>query len=385
MTTTIRVVCVSVALALWANPASAQLGGLMKGAQVAKKVADLNISDEQEHEIGAQVSKSIRQMYGVVQDPAVHKYVTLVGAALAVSSTRPEIDWQFIVLDTDGVNAFAAPGGFVHITRGALGLIASESELAGVLAHEIIHVTEKHTINAIKKGKAKDLGTDLAPGGGLTKAALSKLADAATEAVLSGFGRAEELESDTKGLALANTVGYAPQGLGAFLSSIKARNSGVSEKRGLFASHPEMDERLKKLDDQIKSQKLASTVTLQPRYKKFITYTAKPQAEIATVAAGAAGLTGGGDAKKPLPPQPQKTGGAAASDEEPKKKGRFGGFASKLTGGGDEKKSAQVTGSGAGRGVDTERNAKGGSNPALVAVKITVADINAFKKEGQLK
>ena len=383
MTTTTRVVCTCAALALWAHPASAQLGGLIKGAQVAKKVADLNISDEQEHEIGALVSKNIREMYGVAQDQAVHRYVTLVGAALAVSSTRPDIDWQFIVLDTDGVNAFAAPGGFVHITRGALGLIADESQLAGVLAHEIIHITEKHTINAIKKSKAKDLGTDLAPGGGLTKAALSKLADAATEAVLSGFGRAEELDSDTRGLTLVNAVGYAPQGLGAFLASLKARNAGVAEKRGLFASHPEMDERLKKLDGQIASQKLASTVTLQPRYKKFISYTAKPQAEIATVAAGSAGLAGG------APPKPAATAATSSGDSapagEPKKKGRFGGFADKLTGSGDEKKSAQVTGSGAGRGVDTERNAKGGGNPALVAVKLTLADINAFKKEGQLK
>ena len=369
----------AVALVL-ASPAHAQLGGLMKGAQVAKKVADLNISEEQEHQIGAQVSQNIRQRYGVVQDAAVHKYVTLVGAALAVSSTRPGIDWQFIVLDTDGVNAFAAPGGFVHITRGALGLLKNESELAGVLGHEIIHITEKHTINAIKKSKAKDLGTDLAPGGGLTKAALSKLADAATEAVLMGFGRGEELESDTRGLALTNTVGYDPRGLGGFLSALKARNSGATEKQGLFASHPEMDERLKKLDKTIADQKMSATATLDVRYKKFISYKTPAQAGIATVAAGSAGLAGGTSSKGGQ--AAQKTD--AKADEEPKKKGRFGGLAGKLTGGGDEKKQAQVTGSGAGRGVNTEKDAKGGSNPALVAVKITMADITAFKKEGKL-
>ena len=90
----------------------------------------------------------------------VHKYVTLVGTTLAKQSERPNLAWTFIVLDTDGVNAFASPGGIVHITRGALGLITSEAELAGVLAHEIGHVAHKHTVNAIKKNKAVQLGTN---------------------------------------------------------------------------------------------------------------------------------------------------------------------------------------------------------------------------------
>src|ERR1051325_6697479 len=125
-----------------------QLGGLGKGLQIAKKandVRDLAMTDAEEQQLGQNVSQKVRERYGVVQDAAVHKYVSLVGLALAQGSTRPALPWTFIVLDTDGVNAFAAPGGYVHITRGALALIKSESELAGVLAHEMIHVTEKHT------------------------------------------------------------------------------------------------------------------------------------------------------------------------------------------------------------------------------------------------
>ena len=91
--------------------------------------------------------------------PAVHKYVTLVGTILAEQTTRPKLPWTFIVLDTDGVNAFAAPGGFVHITRGALALIKNEAELAGVLGHEMAHVAQKHTVNAIRKSKGIQLGT----------------------------------------------------------------------------------------------------------------------------------------------------------------------------------------------------------------------------------
>ncbi len=99
-------------------------------------------------------------VFGVYQDPSVTKYVTLVGAVLAQASTRPNLDWQFVVLDTDGVNAFAAPGGFIHITKGLLGLMKNEAELAGVLAHEITHVTEKHTVNAIMKGDTMKLASD---------------------------------------------------------------------------------------------------------------------------------------------------------------------------------------------------------------------------------
>src|SRR5262245_4479453 len=101
-------------------------GGISKGIGIAKKANDvrnLQVTDAEEQELGKQVSDKIRTRYGVVQDANVHRYVSLVGLALAQGSTRPNLPWTFIVLDTDGVNAFAAPGGYVHITRGALALI----------------------------------------------------------------------------------------------------------------------------------------------------------------------------------------------------------------------------------------------------------------------
>jgi predicted Zn-dependent protease len=148
---TVLMVAASVTPSHAAARAGGQIGGIVKRAQ---QFHDLQITDEDEQKIGAAVSEKIRERYGVVQDPAIHKYVTLVGSALAQHSERPQIAWKFIVLDTDGVNALAAPGGYVHITRGALSLMHNEAELADVLGHEIIHVTEKHTIRAIQKGKA---------------------------------------------------------------------------------------------------------------------------------------------------------------------------------------------------------------------------------------
>ncbi len=355
---------------------ASQLGSVLKRAQ---QVRDIQMTDEEETKLGEAVSERIRERYGVVQDPAVHKYVTLVGAVLAQASTRPGLQWRFIVLDTDGVNALAAPGGFVHITRGALSLIKSEAELAGVLGHEIIHVTEKHTIKAIQKGKMVQMGADETVG---SAGVFNKLVDKATGVVMAGFGREEELEADRKGIAIANTVGYNPNGLKDFLTTLADRNKTSTEKQGLFASHPEMKERFVKLDDTIKTSKLTATATVEGRYKQHVTYEPVAITAIATVEKGSAGLAGGGAAKTDDTAKAGDKG--EGKTEEPKKKRGFGLGRLIAPSSGGEKQASETTGSSAARGVDTERNAKGGGNPNLVPVTLTAADLTAFKKDGKL-
>jgi Zn-dependent protease with chaperone function len=353
-----------------AGDAAPQLGSVLKRAQ---QVRDIQMTDAEEQKLGEAVSERIRARYGVVQDPAVHKYVSLVGAVLAQASTRPTLNWRFIVLDTDGVNALAAPGGLVHITRGALSLMKSEAELADVLGHEIVHVTERHTIKAIQKGKMVQIGADEAVG---SSAVFSKLVDKAYEVVDAGFGREEELESDRKGIALANSVGYDPSKLGVFLTTLTERNKASTEKQGLFASHPQMKERLEKLEKTIKDGKLAATATVDARFAKFVTYKPVPITEIATVEAGSAGLAGGSKSADTAKKEDEQ-------GEKPKKRG-FGLGRLVAPSSGGEKASAETTGSSAARGVDSERRARGGSNPKPVPVTLTAADINAFKKEGHL-
>ena len=353
-----------------------QLGQITKGIQVAQKaneVRDLAMTDAEEQELGTAVSERIRTRYGVVQDAAVHRYLALVGTVLAQGSTRPALPWTFVVLDTDGVNAFAAPGGYVHITRGALALVKNEAELAGVLGHEIIHVTEKHTIKAIQKSKAVQMGAaeTLSGSSSLMERAVTATYDNIVER---GFGRAEEHESDEMGVTLANKTGYAPNGLVGFLTTLKDRNKASTEKRGLFASHPEMQERLDRITRLIASKKLTATATVQPRYAKNISYKPVAVTAIAVVDPGAAGLAGG-DTKAAEKKEEPKA-------EEPKKKG-FG-LGRMMPGGGGEKKAAQVTASGGARGVDPEKDSKGGSNPKVVPVKIVAAEGAAFKKEGGL-
>jgi len=365
-----RLVAVLAAAALAAPSLAAaeqlgRLGGALKRAQQFK---DVEMTEAEEAQLGAEVSTRIRARYGVVQNQAVHRYVTLVGTALAQASTKPALAWKFIVLDTDAVNAFAAPGGFIHITKGALANLETESELAGVLGHEIVHVTEKHTIRAIQKGKLVQMGADETLAG--NSKLMNALADKAYEVIESGFGRGEELESDEKGIVLANTVGYAPQGMIGFLAMLVERNKNAPPaKNGLFASHPETKERMDKMTRQIASAKLTSSATVAERYASTITFKPVAVTEIATIEAGSAGAAGG----------------TAKPAEEPKKKG-LGGLAGALRPSGGERRAAQTTGSGAARGAGSEdRLAKGGSNPALVAVTVSAADVAAFKKAGGLK
>jgi predicted Zn-dependent protease len=362
-------------------PAYAQLGGLsgrIRQAQDAKekadKIADLRMSDSDERKLGEHVSAKIRQDFGVYQDKDVTKYVSLVGTVLAQASSRPQLDWQFIVLDTDGVNAFASPGGIVHITRGALGLIKNEAELAGVLGHEITHITAKHTVRSIQKNKLVSLTADeVGSSGGLAQSVLSKLGEAAYSNVINNsFDRDDEMEADKVGVTLASKTGYAPGALADVLTRINDRNKDREEPNGLFASHPLIKDRAAAIAKAIKDQKLGGTATVAARYTKYVTFDAKPVDAIAVIE-GARGLTGGEASKDDK--------GKTAKDEkkeEPKKKG---GLLGKFTtSSSEQKQSSQTVASAGARGGVPDRDAKGGSNPSKVTVAVTPAEVADFKK-----
>jgi len=363
-------ILVAAMLAL-AVPAHAQLGGLLNKAQKVAdakgKLDDLTVTEEEERKIGEDVSVKIRARFGVVQNAAVHKYVTLVGLTLARQSERPALPWTFVVLDTDGVNAFASPGGIVHITRGALAMIQSEAELAGVLAHEIGHVAHKHTANAIRKNKAVQLGTsetmsDRGP-------FLDKLANKAYEMVLENkFDRGDEMDSDKVSVTLTEKAGYAPGTLAAFLTRLDERNTDQPAQNGLFASHPDTKARI----DAITKLAAAKTgATVEARYKENIKYPPTPITAIATVEEGAAGLTGSTKDTK------ETKDTKDAKKEEPKK-----GFSlnSLKPSSAPERQTAQVSASGGSRGLGADRAAKGGGNPAVVKTTVSDADLAAFKK-----
>jgi predicted Zn-dependent protease len=353
-------IMLAAALLTFSVPAFAQLGGIggaLKKAQDSKqKLDDLTISETEERQIGEDVSAKIRARFGVVQDPAIHKYVTLLGTTLAKESERPNLNWTFVVLDTDGVNAFASPGGIVHVTRGALGLAKNEAELAGVLGHEIGHVAHKHTVNAIKKSNAVKMGTDAAG----RSSFLSSYANKAYEMVLeNNFDRGDELDADKVGVELAGKAGYRTASLGDFLERLDERNKNQAERNGLFASHPETKERIDKIRKQAAS--LSTSAVVETRFKSNVKYQLTALDAIAV----------GKDAAASTPPP-------AESKEEPKKKG-FGLGNMKQTVA-PESKSTQVSASGGARGLGADRAAKGGSNSTLVKTTVSASEVETFKK-----
>ena len=376
-----------------AAPAHAQFGSLgdkLKQAQGAKEkldktVGEIKVSDADERKLGEEVSAKLRSEFGVYQDKEVTKYVSLVGKVLAQGSSRPNLDWQFIVLDTDGVNAFASPGGIVHVTRGLLGLVKNEAELAGVLGHEITHVTAKHTVRAIEKNKVVSLtAQEVGGSGGLSESVVSKLAGAAYKTIISNaFDRDDEVEADRVGIGLANKAGYSPRGLLDVLKRLEERNKDQDQPNGLFASHPLITDRLANITSTITSGKLAATATVAPRYAKFITFTVKPLADVPVIA-GTRGLTGGDskskDTKTAKDADPKSAASTTADPKaEPKKKGGLFGKVG-LTSGSQSQNTQTVASAGA-RGLgQPDRDAKGGSNPARVAVIVSPADVAEFKK-----
>jgi len=366
------------AFVLTASPVFAQLGGLGKAIrkggeakQKVDKVRDLVITEADERKIGEKVSDLVRVEFGVFQDEAVTKYVTLVGTTMTQASSRPDLKWEFIVLDTEGVNAFASPGGLVHITKGALGLIKSEAELAGVLAHEIAHITKKHTVNAIKKNKGIELTAEMAPG---SNELYEGLANAVYDNIVEkGFDRGDEEDADKEGIRMANKAGYNPNGLGAFLTKLADRNrEQTDERNGLFASHPETKGRIDAVAKQIKSEKLTATASVQPRYASHITFDVTPLSEITAVAAGTRGVAGGSGDKE--------AGKAEAKEKEKPKKRGFGLGALGLSGGA-QKESTQASASAGNRAVGKDRAAPGGPDPSKVTIPaITPAELEAFRQ-----
>ena len=367
---------IALAVLLCAAPASAQIGGINRALGKAKdakdkadKIADLKLSEKDERQLGEKISAMLTDRFGVYQDKEVTKYVSLVGSVLAQASKRPSLQWEFIVLDTDGVNAYAAPGGLVHITRGALGLIKSEAELAGVLGHEITHVTEKHTVGAIEKARRAELLTDagsqLAGTSGITAQVIEALAGLGYDVLYENrYDRKDEIESDTVGTSLANKVGYKPDGMITFLQKIADRNKGAKQPNGLYASHPLIEDRVKAIEKTIKDEKLSATATVQARYASKISFDAPPMTAIATVA-GAKGAVGDTAAPK------------EEKKEEPKKSG---GLSSLTKFGGSKSQSSQTVASGGSRGGLPDRDAVGGPNKSKVRISLTPAEIDAFKK-----
>jgi beta-barrel assembly-enhancing protease len=214
------------------------------------KKAVTEIEEPEEIEIGEDVAARLLGAAPLVPDAALQRYVNHVGRWLATQTERPDLPWRFGVLDAPQLNAFAVPGGTIFITRGLLERMKSEAELAGVLAHEIVHVLRKHHLKAIQKNAKTALAGEalnqaLEDRGG---AAREKLISFGTEMYGRGLDKADELEADRLGVVIAARGGYDPYGLPTVIQTLQAMNPEDSGIALMFKTHPAPDERLGALE-----------------------------------------------------------------------------------------------------------------------------------------
>ena len=208
--------------------------------------ATREIPQDEEIAIGHDVAARLLGAAPLVPDERLQRYVNNVGRWLASQTERPDLPWQFGVLDAPQVNAFAVPGGTVFITRGLLEKMRSEAELAGVLAHEIAHVLKKHHLKAIQKGALASLGGEAASVafGNMNAQAKQKLVAFGTEMYSRGLDKGDELEADRLGVVIAARAGYDPYGLPAVLQTLQAMNPSDSAVAMMFKTHPAPADRL---------------------------------------------------------------------------------------------------------------------------------------------
>jgi len=215
----------------------------------------VTISEAQEIEIGKEQHPKVLQQYGRYDEAALQAYVNDIGQRIAAKSHRPNLQYTFTVLDSDEVNAFALPGGYVYITRGIMAYLNSEAELVAVMGHEVGHINARHAVRQQTGATAAGVGAAVI--GILTgSSGLANVADAAGSALVSGYGRDMELEADALGAEYLNRLGYDPKAMIDVVRLLKnqemfevqtARQEGRPPHvyHGLFASHPDNDTRLK--------------------------------------------------------------------------------------------------------------------------------------------
>ncbi len=246
---------------------SACKGLMIQGVNVGKIVdvgskvlSSDDIKEEDEVVMGSQMAAIILGSAPLHGDKTLQSYVNSVGRWVALQSERSKLNWHFAVVDTDAINAFAMPGGFVIVTSGMLDLLSSEAELAAVLAHEIAHVNDRHYLKAMEKTQSLSLVGDIAGIAGdvyqakkgsavnenfsRNRAVAEKLINTTADLYSKGLERGDELEADSHAITLLARAGYDPYAMGHVLQKLAMLSADDSALQMLFNSHPSPDDRL---------------------------------------------------------------------------------------------------------------------------------------------
>lgn len=207
------------------------------------------VSTEEEVVIGRQIAGNLLGAAPLVKDDKLQAYVNRVGRWVALQSGRADLKWTFGVIESADINAFAAPGGYVFVTRGLYARLQDEAQLAGVLAHEVGHVEQKHHLKLLQQQQLLSAGSSILTKKLKDKESVQRLIGSGAEIFARGLDKSAEFEADRIGVVLATRAGYDSYGLPAVLQDIGAVSQDAGSVALLFKTHPHPDERLAQLGE----------------------------------------------------------------------------------------------------------------------------------------
>ena len=229
------------------------------------------MSVEKELALGRRTDAEVRQKWGLYEDSALQEYVQKLGLRMARISHRPELSWRFTVVDDSSVNAFAAPGGYIYVTRGLLAYLCDEAELAGVLAHEIGHVTARHRAKGYTREHGAQAGLWLVRIFWPAARTLSGFADKGLDMLFLSYGRDAELESDRLAVGYTAACGWDPAGLPRVLTTLaRLQDTGGEEVPTWLSTHPSSPDRVAQLEDGVTGLKSRPTEAGRETYRRQI-------------------------------------------------------------------------------------------------------------------
>jgi predicted Zn-dependent protease len=235
------------------------------GAAVAMALlAGCGVSQQQEVQLGQQEAQQVNAQLPILRDATINNYINNLGNSIAKTTSRADLSWEFAVVNTDVVNAFALPGGFIYVNRGVLSRASNESELASVLAHEIEHVVRRHSVQQMQQMQGANIGVTLACA--LTGVCSNGLGQAAIQvggqAVFAKFSRDDEIQADEGGFQNEIRAGLNPRGMLTFFQKLLAEEQqagGGGATASWFTDHPGTQDRVADVERML-SQVPASTL-----------------------------------------------------------------------------------------------------------------------------
>jgi predicted Zn-dependent protease len=242
-------------------------------------LAGCGVSTQQEVQMGQEEAQQVNAQLPMVQDAAINSYVNSLGNRIAKLTSRSDLQWQFQVVNSDVVNAFALPGGFVYVNRGVLERASNMSEVAGVMAHEIEHVVRRHSVKQMEQAQGANVGVGILCA--LTGVCQSGVAQAAIQvggtAVFAKFSRTDEVQADEGGFNNVIRAGISPRGMYTFFQKLLAeeQQSGGGNAAAWFSDHPGTQDRIADIQRMLNQVPASQLNALQTNDSGFATMKAR--------------------------------------------------------------------------------------------------------------